>query len=88
MQREREGAVASRIHEVLSSLQIVRAFAREKLEQERFDRDSTYTLEEGIRTARMEAAATRSVEIISGRPCAVVLFGALQVIGAMLPGKC
>ncbi|MBK9708100.1 MAG: ABC transporter ATP-binding protein [Acidobacteria bacterium] len=89
MQREREGAVASRIHEVLSSLQIVRAFAREKLEQERFDRDSTYTLEEGIRTARMEAAATRSVEIISAAGlCAVVLFGALQVIGGrMLPGE-
>ena len=88
-QREREGAVASRIHEVLSSLQIVRAFAREKLEQERFERDSTYTLEEGIRTARMEAAATRSVEIISAAGlCAVVLFGSLQVIkGRILPGE-
>lgn len=88
-QREREGAVASRIHEVLSSLQIVRAFAREKLEQERFERDSAYTLEEGIRTARMEAAATRSVEIISAAGlCAVVLFGSLQVIrGRILPGE-
>lgn len=88
-QREREGMVASRIHEVLSSLHLVRAFAREKHEQERFEKESSRTLEEGVRTARMEAAATRSVEIISAAGLsAVVLFGAMQVIwGRMLPGE-
>ena len=88
-QREREGMVASRVHEVLSALHLVRAFAREKHEQERFERESSHTLEEGIRTARMEAAATRSAEIISAASlCAVVLFGALQVLaGRMLPGE-
>lgn len=88
-QREREGMVASRIHEVLSSLHLVRAFAREKHEQERFEKESSHTLEEGIRTARIEAAATRSVEIISAAGLsAVVLFGAMQVIwGRMLPGE-
>jgi ATP-binding cassette subfamily B protein len=88
-QREREGKVASRIHEVLSSLHLVRAFAREKHEQERFEMESSHTLEEGIRTARLEAAASRSVEIISAAGlCAVVLFGALQVIeGRILPGE-
>jgi ATP-binding cassette subfamily B protein len=88
-QREREGKVASRIHEVLSSLHLVRAFAREKHEQERFEMESSHTLEEGVRTARMEAAASRSVEIISAAGlCAVVLFGAMQVIeGRILPGE-
>lgn len=88
-QREHEGMVASRIHEVLSALHLVRAFAREKHEQERFEKESSHTLEEGVRTARMEAAASRSVEIISAAGlCAVVLFGALQVIGGrMLPGE-
>lgn len=87
-QREREGQVASRIHEVLSALHLVRAFAREKHEQERFELESSRTLEEGVRTARMEAAASRSVEIISAAGLsAVVLFGALQVVNArMLPG--
>jgi ATP-binding cassette subfamily B protein/subfamily B ATP-binding cassette protein MsbA len=87
--REREGMVASRIHEVLSALHLVRAFAREKHEQERFDRESSHTLEEGVRTARLEAASTRLVEIISAAGlCAVVLFGALQVIaGRLLPGE-
>ncbi|HMV48773.1 MAG TPA: ABC transporter ATP-binding protein [Blastocatellia bacterium] len=88
-QREREGNVASRIHEVLSALPLVRAFARERHEQERFEKESSHTLEEGVRTARMEAAASRAVEIISAAGlCAVVLFGALQVIeGRILPGE-
>ncbi len=88
-QREREGMVASRIHEVLTSLHLVRAYAREKHEQERFEKESSQTLEEGVRTARLEAAATRTVEIISALGlCAVVLFGALQVLaGQMLPGE-
>jgi ATP-binding cassette, subfamily B, bacterial len=88
-QREREGMVASRIHEMLTGLHLVRAFAREKHEQERFEKESSHTLEEGVRTARMEAAATRSAEVISaGSLCAVVLIGALQVIrGEILPGE-
>ncbi len=88
-QREQEGMVASRIHEVLSSLHLVRAFAREQHEQERFETESIHTLEEGIRTARLEAVATRSAEIISATSlCAVVLFGAMQVLaGRMLPGE-
>ena len=88
-QREREGAVASRLHEVLSTLQVVRAFARERLEQQRFEDEGARTLTEGIRTARLEAAATRSVELVSAAAlCAVVLFGSLQVLqGALLPGE-
>lgn len=88
-QREREGIVASRIHEVISELKLVRAFAREKHEQERFERESGHTLQEGIRTARMEAAATRTTEIVSALSmCAVVLCGALQVLsGKILPGE-
>jgi ABC-type multidrug transport system fused ATPase/permease subunit len=88
-QREREGLVASRIHEVLWSLHLVRAYAREKHEQQRFEEASSHTLAEGIRTARLEAAATRAVEIISAASlCAVVLAGALQVLsGRMLPGE-
>jgi ATP-binding cassette, subfamily B, bacterial len=87
--REREGNVASRALEVFGSLRLVRAFARERHEQERFEEESSHTLEEGIRTARLEAAATRATEIVSSASiCAVVLFGALQVIdGRLLPGE-
>ena len=87
-QREREGLIASRISEVLRSVSIVQAFARENYEQERFESESRETLAESIKTARMEAAASRTVEIISAfSVCAVVLFGSLQVIdGLMTPG--
>jgi ATP-binding cassette subfamily B protein/subfamily B ATP-binding cassette protein MsbA len=88
-QREREGRIASRIGEALRSVSLVQAFARERYEQERFESESSQSLEESIRTARMEAAASRAVEIISAVGLwAVVLFGALQVIaGRMLPGE-
>ncbi len=88
-QRAREGAVASRIHDALTALPLVRAFARERHEQERFDFESSHLLEEGVRAARLEAAASRAIEIISAAGlCSVVLVGAKQVIaGRMLPGE-
>ena len=88
-QREREGVVAARIFELLASIRLIRAFAREQFEEERFAQEGASTLSEGIRTARMEAAATRVVELISASGlCAVVLFGSLQVIhGHLLPGE-
>lgn len=87
-QREREGQVASRLHEVLSALHLVRAYARERHEEERFDRVSSRMLEEGLRMARLEAASARAVEVVSATGMsAVVLYGALQVMeGRMLPG--
>jgi ATP-binding cassette subfamily B protein/subfamily B ATP-binding cassette protein MsbA len=87
-QRERESRVATRISEVLRSVSLVQAFARERYEQERFENESSQTLAESIRTARLEAAAARAVEIISAVGLwAVVLFGAwLALAGQMTPG--
>lgn len=87
-QREREGQVASRLYEVLSALHLVRAYARERHEQEHFDLVSSRMLEEGVRMARLEAASARAVEVVSAAGmAAVVLYGALQVMeGRMLPG--
>lgn len=87
-QREREGRIATRISESLGSVLLVRAFARESYEQQRFDAESSQSLTESVRTARLEAAASRAVEIINAVGIwAAVLFGALQVInGQMTPG--
>lgn len=80
-QREREGRVAAHIGEVLSLTPLVRAFAREQLEEERFERESSSTLAESIRTARVEAAAGRTVEVINAAGVwAVVLFGGLLAL--------
>jgi ATP-binding cassette subfamily B protein/subfamily B ATP-binding cassette protein MsbA len=88
-QKKQEGRVASRMSEVLSAMPLVQAFAREAHEAGRFDAATAETLRESIRVARLEAAATRSSEIITAAgTAAAVLFGALQVLkGRMLPGE-
>ncbi len=87
-QRHTEGRLASRVGEILSAVPLIQAYGTEAYERERFDRDSTRSMRESIRISRMEAAATRLVEIISALGTAiVVLFGCLQVFeGTMTPG--
>ncbi len=88
-QRRKEGKVASRLNEILASVSLVQAFGREKYEKERFETESAETFEESIRTARMEAATTRTVEVVSAvGVCAVVFFGSFQSLqGRMTPGE-
>ena len=87
-QKRQEGKVASRMSEVLQAVPLVQAFARERYETEQFDAVTQETVRESIRVARLEAAATRSSEIITALgTAAAVLFGAFQVLqGRMLPG--
>src|SRR5437763_4951947 len=75
--------------EVLSAIPLVQAFAREKYEEEQFDAVTAETVRESIRVARLEAAATRSSEIITAvGTAAAVSFGALLVLRhKMLPGE-
>ncbi|HKP12817.1 MAG TPA: ABC transporter ATP-binding protein, partial [Blastocatellia bacterium] len=88
-QRKAEGKIASRVGEVLSSILVVQAFARENYEGQRFDAQSARTLDESIRTAKMEAAAARSIDIVTATGlCAVVLFGSLEALnGQLTPGN-
>jgi ATP-binding cassette subfamily B protein/subfamily B ATP-binding cassette protein MsbA len=87
-QRAQEGKIASRISETLASVALVQAFGREEYEAELFDAESARTRDESVRAARMEAAAARTVEILSAvGKWAVVLVGSLQVMkGRMTPG--
>ena len=87
-QRRNESRLANRITEFLSAVPLIQAYGTEKYERERFDADSSRSMNENIRVSRMEAAATRLVEIISSVGTAtVVLFGCLQAIaGKMTPG--
>jgi len=87
-QRRNEGKLASRVSEILSAVPLIQAYGMEEYERERFDADSSQSMKNSIRTSRMEAAATRMVEIISAVGSAIViLFGSLQVLsGTMTPG--
>ncbi len=88
-QRRHEGRIVSRLSEILTSVALVQAFGRERYEEERFEADSAETRTEGIRAARLEAAATRTVEILGAAATGVaVFFGALQVLkGGLTPGE-
>ena len=88
-QRKAEGKIASRVGEVLNSILVVQAFARENYEGQRFDAQSERTLDEGIRTAKMEAAAARGVDLVSAVGlCTVILFGSLEALnGQLTPGN-
>ncbi len=87
-QRQREGKLAARLSEVLSSVRLVKAYGRERYEQERFEQESQQTLAAGLQTERKAAAVTRVVELLKAAGLwATVLFGALAVInGRMTPG--
>jgi ATP-binding cassette, subfamily B, bacterial len=87
-QREREGVIAARLNEVLTSVPLVKAYGRESYEQQRFDAESAITLEQGIEAERLAAVAMRSLELIKAVGLwATVLFGALLALGGeMTPG--
>lgn len=87
-QRRNEGQLASRVTEILAAVPLIQAYGTEDYERGRFEVDSTRSMKEGIRTSRLEAAASRLVEIISAFGTAiVVLFGCIKVLeGKMTPG--
>ena len=87
-QRQREGRIAARLNEVLSSMRLIKAYGRERFEQARYEEESLQTLTEGVRTERMAAAAGQIVELIKALGLwATVLYGAWLVIeGRMTPG--
>ena len=88
MLRKQEGRIASRVSEIIRDLPTIQAYGRERYESERFDDANSQNMEEGIRTARLEAVGTRLTEIIGAvGTFMVIMFGSVQVInGAMTPG--
>ena len=87
-QRERDSHMTSRLNEWLSSISVVQTFGRERVEQDRFNQESTKHLHTGLRTARTTAAVARVVSIIGAISTAATIFlGAWQVLKArMTPG--
>ncbi len=80
-QRKQEGRLASRVSETLRSVSMIQAYGREQYESERFDQTNHLTMQQSIRSARLEAGASRIAEIIAAiGTTLVVLFGSLQVI--------
>lgn len=88
-QRRTEGAMASRLNEVLSSIALVQAFGRQSYEEDRFRAEIAGNYESGMRSARTTAAITKTIAVVTAAGTAIaVLVGAQQVLaGRLTPGE-
>jgi subfamily B ATP-binding cassette protein MsbA len=87
--RKKEGEIASVVEEVLSSIRVVKAFAREDYEQERFERQSLETVETALRARSLKAKLAPLVEVIvAAGTCLVLWYGVgLVLAGSITPGS-
>ena len=85
--RRQEGEVVSVLEEVLSSIRVVKAFAREDYEQKRFERESRESVEKALRARNFKAKLPPIVEIIVAcGTCLVLWYGARLVLAGSLTG--
>jgi ATP-binding cassette, subfamily B, bacterial len=87
--RKKESDIVSNIHEVFSSIRVVKAFASEKYEKERFERESMESVELTLRAKALKAGLSPAVDVIVAAGSAVVLwYGARLVLqGTLTPGS-
>lgn len=86
--RRKEGEVVSVLEEVLSSIRVVKAFAREDYEQERFEKESRESVERALEARSVKAKLGPLVEIIVAcGTCLVLWYGArLVMTGGLTSG--
>ena len=83
--RKKEGEIVSVIQEVLSSIRVVKAFAREEYEQRRLEEESLEGVEIALRARGLKAKLAPLVEIIVAVGTTLVLwFGARLVLNGTL----
>ncbi len=79
--RRKEGELLSVVEEVLTSIRVVKAFAREDYEQERFDTESLANVEAGLEARSIKARLAPVVEVIVAiGTCLVLGYGARLVL--------
>jgi len=83
--RKKEGEMVSVMQEVLSSIRVVKAFAREDYEQKRLQEESLESVEAALRARTLKAKLAPLVEVIVAIGTSAVLwFGARMVIEGRL----
>jgi ATP-binding cassette subfamily B protein len=87
--RKKEGEIVSVIQEVLSSIRVVKAFAREEYEERRLEVESLESIEIAMRARSLKAKLSPLVDIIVAAGTSLVLwFGARMVLdGSLSPGS-
>src|SRR5713101_4589051 len=87
--RRKEGEVVSVLEEVLSSIRVVKAFAREDYEQRRFEQESRENVDLALQARNVKAKLPPLVEIIVAcGTCLVLWYGARLVLtGGLTSGE-
>ena len=87
--RKKQSEIVSTIQEVLTSIRIVKAFAREDYEQKRLEEQSLENVEIALRARGLKAKLTPVVQILTAAGTAMVLWfgGRLALQGALDPGS-
>ena len=85
--RRHEGKMLSVVQEVLGSIRVVKAFARENYEIHRLEGESLETVEAALRARRLKARLVPAVSIITGvGTCLVLYFGGKGALEAGVAG--
>src|ERR1044072_7645364 len=85
--RRQEGEVVNVLEEVLSSIRVVKAFAREDYEQKRFEHESRESVERALEARNFKAKLPPIVEVIvAAGTCLVLWYGARLVLSGSLTG--
>jgi len=86
--RKKEGELLSMVQEVLTSIRVVKAFAREDYEQKRFESESLENVEAGLQARGVKAKLAPVVEVLVAiGTCLVLWYGArLALAGQITTG--
>lgn len=85
--RKHEGKMLSVVQEVLGSIRVVKAFARESYEVHRLEGESLETVEAALRARRLKARLVPAVSIVTGvGTCLVLYFGGTSALTAGVTG--
>ena len=83
--RKKEGELLSIVEEVLTSIRVVKAFAREDYEQKRFESESLANVEAGLQARSVKAKLAPVVEVIVAiGTCLVLWYGARLALAGQL----
>lgn len=87
--RKKEGEVVSVVQEVLSSIRVVKAFAREDYEQERFEQQSLESVETALRARSLKAKLAPIVQVLVAVGTSLVLWYGVHLVlaGQMTAGS-
>ena len=86
--RKKEGEVVSVVAEVLSSIRVVKAFAREDYEEERFTKQSLESVEMALKARGLKAKLAPVVEVIIAVGTCFVLWYGVNLVLARCSSSC